>query len=152
MRVVVQRIASSTDRFIRPLLTERPFLLRRALLNRTHDALGVDLLAVAGAPAVYAAAGETRTRRDARTAGRGRLAARCPVYLDASRRQRRLPCLRAFAERSPSYVSRSCDARDGDGVHRHDADLLGESVRARRDDEQRESEEPPAWALLRART
>src|SRR5580704_10929624 len=108
------------------------FLFRIGRVRRIDDALGIDLLAVAGAAAVYAAAGEAWTRRDASTTGRGRIAARGPVCLDDSRRQRRLPCLRAFAERPPSYVLRSGGARDGGGVYCNDAHLLGEPVRARR--------------------
>src|SRR5579862_152663 len=80
MRIVVQRVSTSPltplpsgegdqSRKAKAASSGRPFSFRRALLNRTYDALGTDLLAVAGAATVYATAGEAWTRCDACTTG-----------------------------------------------------------------------------------
>ncbi len=100
MRVVVQRID-----FQRMICEAAPigaafFFPAGAVLDPSRDALGTALLVVAGAAALYAAAGEAGTRHDAGAVGRGRLAARRQVHLDHSRRQRRLPGVRAFAQRT----------------------------------------------------
>src|SRR5260370_1239839 len=58
------------------------------------------------------------------------------VHLDIARRQRGVPRLCAFGAWPARALLRSCNAGNSRGMHRNAVDLFGESVCARRDDQE----------------